>query len=110
MYVAIVAIAVSVIFAALWCAGVSPLAISGNVVQVPLSGTYVVAAADGLDVFRLGYSPVGIYVYSSAYNSSVVLAGEGQVGYLVYPAWNKRVTLTWTRTGETYAYVRISVT
>jgi len=109
MYIAIITVAISICIVALWWAGVTPLSISGNVVQVPLTGTVTAAAADGLDVYRFSYSSAGIFIYSAAYNSSVALSAVGQVGYLVYPAWNKRVTFTWTRTGSTYAYVKMVV-
>lgn len=107
MYVAIIAVMVSICVVALWWAGATPFALTGNVVKVPLTGTWTTAAADGVDVYRFAYTSGGVYIYSVSYNTSVGLAAVGQSGYLIYPVWNKRVVFTWAKTAGSYAYVRM---
>ena len=110
-YVAIIAVAIAVCVVALWWAGVTPLAVTGGgTVKVPLAGGWEQTAANGLDVYRLTYTSAGVYIYSLAYNSSIGLATKGTVAYLLYPAWNKRVTFTWKDTSASYAVVKVSVT
>ena len=109
MYIAIIAVTLCICTVALLLAGVTELAIAGGQVKIPLSGAWVSTAANGVDAFRCNYVSGAVYIYSLAYNTSVVLATPGQSGYLIYPVWSKRVTFTWTRTSNLYAHVKVSV-